>query len=473
MKPLPIVPTLPAPAADAAATATAAATERAEAVRQQILTLTGEYFSAAFGVDSPKVRAGFVPGVTPVTVSGAVLDGADLRAMVETALGMWLTTGKRAEAFEREFAAFCGLRKSLLVNSGSSANLLALSALTSRKLGGRRLTPGDEVITCACGFPTTLNPILQNGLIPVFVDVSVPTYNLDTSALTAALSPRTRAIMFAHTLGNPADMGAVMDFARKHDLYVIEDCCDALGATYAGKPVGTFGNLATASFYPAHHITTGEGGAVMTSDLRLNKIVESMRDWGRDCWCATGCDNTCNNRYGWQLGSLPAGYDHKYTYSEIGYNLKSTEIAAAVGLSQLGMAHGFIEARRRNFSGLYSALESAGMGEFFLLPEATAGSDPSWFGFPLTVREDAPFTRDEIVQRLNAAKIGTRLLFAGNLLCQPAYAHIPHRKVGDLSNADAVMRRSFWVGVHPGITDEMRGYLADTLTGAVRELARR
>ena len=317
--------------------------------------------------------------------------------------------------FEREFARRMGIRECVLTNSGSSANLLAVSALTSPKLGERRLKPGDEVITVAAGFPTTVNPLLQNGLVPVFVDVDIPTYNVDVTQLEAALSPRTRALIFAHTLGNPFDLGAVTEFARKHDLWLIEDCCDAVGATYRGQGVGTFGDLATVSFYPAHHITMGEGGAVLMQKPLLRTLVESFRDWGRDCWCNPGCDDTCGKRFGWQLGSLPCGYDHKYTYSHIGYNLKATDMQAAVGVAQLEKLDGFIDARKRNFAELREGLRE--VEEFFILPEATVGSEPSWFGFPIAVRREAPFTRNQATRFLEDRKIATRLLFAGNLTC--------------------------------------------------------
>jgi CDP-6-deoxy-D-xylo-4-hexulose-3-dehydrase len=351
------------------------------------------------------------------------------------------------------------------VNSGSSANLLALTALTSPQLGERRLRPGDEVITCASGFPTTVNPILQNQLVPVFLDVHLPTYNLDVARLEEAIGPRTRAIMLAHTLGNPFDLEAVMALARKHDLWVVEDCCDAVGARFQGRMVGTFGDLATVSFYPAHHLTMGEGGAVLTADPRLKKIVESFRDWGRDCWCEPGHDNTCRKRFDWQLGELPRGYDHKYTYSHIGYNLKATDMQAAVGLSQLEKLPGFLLRRQANFQHLLVRLQP--LRQHLILPEATRGAEPSWFGFPLTVREGASKTRDEIIRHLDGAGIGTRLLFGGNLLRQPAYLGIPHRRVGDLAQADRVMRDTFWVGVYPGLSPAALDRLANGLEGAL------
>ncbi len=386
-------------------------------VRQEILRLVEGHFHETWP-EKP-----FRPGVDPVPVSGKVFDAEDVKHLVDASLDFWLTTGRYARDFEREFAKVFGLRSALLVNSGSSANLIALTTLTSPKLGDRRLKPGDEVITVACGFPTTINPILQNGCVPVFVDVELPTYNVDVSRLEDALSPRTRAVMLAHTLGNPFNLGAVSDFCDKHDLWLIEDCCDAVGAEYDGRSVGTFGQLATTSFYPAHHITMGEGGAVLMNSPVLRKIAESFRDWGRDCWCDPGCDNTCGKRFDWQLGGLPQGYDHKYTYSHIGYNLKVTDMQAAVGVSQLSKLPRFIEARRANFAYLRSALQP--FADRLLLPEPTPNSKPSWFGFPITVRNASPVSRDQLVQALDSRRIGTRLLFGGNLLRQPAYEGHP------------------------------------------------
>ncbi len=428
--------------------------ERAEELRRQILDLVGEYCVEAFPAQT------FAPGQSAVPVSGKVFDAAELRSLVDSSLDFWLTTGRFAARFEREFARWFGLRECSLVNSGSSANLCAVSALTSPKLGDRRLIPGHEVITVAAGFPTTVNPILQNGLVPVFVDVTLPTYNVDVSQLEAALSPRTRAVFLAHTLGNPYDLAAVTEFARQHKLWLIEDCCDAVGSTYRGKQVGTFGDLATTSFYPAHHITMGEGGAVLTNHPLLRTLVESFRDWGRDCWCQPGCDNTCGKRFDWQLGGLPQGYDHKYTYSHIGYNLKLTDMQAAVGVAQLGKLDGFLAARRHNFARLSEGLRK--LEEFFILPEATAGSDPAWFGFPIAVRPDAPFSRNQVTGHLEKNKIATRLLFAGNLIRQPAYQDQPFRVVGSLKNTDFVMNQVFWIGVYPGITAEMLDYIVDT-----------
>ena len=427
----------------------------AEALRRQILELVATYAAEQW------TARPFVRGVTPVPVSGKVFDGADVQSLVDASLDFWLTTGRFAREFERRFAAWWGIGHCLLVNSGSSANLLALTALTSPHLGDRRLRPGDEVLTCAAGFPTTVAPILQNGLVPVFADAHVPSYNVDPDRLEAAVGSRTRAIMLAHTLGNPFDLDRVMALAEKHHLWVVEDCCDAVGAEYRGRKVGTFGDLATVSFYPAHHITMGEGGAVMTDDPKLKKIVESFRDWGRDCWCEPGMDNTCHKRFGWQLGDLPHGYDHKYTYSHLGYNLKLTDMQASVGLSQMEKLEGFIAQRRANFDHLRARL--APLEAFLVLPEPTPHSDPSWFGFPLTVREGAPVSRHDLIRHLESRKIGTRLLFGGNLLRQPAFLDTPRRVAGDLAASDAIMNRTFWVGVYPGLTPPMLDFIAATL----------
>src|SRR5271167_1653180 len=411
---------------------------RASELRNQILCLVEEYFQEQFP-DQP-----FVAGESVVPVSGKVLSGFDLRNLVDAGLDCWLTTGRFAKEFERRFARYFGVRGCSLVNSGSSANLVAFSALTSPKLGDRRLKPGDEVITLAAGFPTTINPIIQNQCVPVFLDISLPTYQLDAAQLEGALSERTRAIMFAHTLGNVCDLRVVVSFVKKHNLWFVEDSCDALGSTYDGQLVGTFGDLATVSFYPAHHITMGEGGAVVTNSALLQTLVESFRDWGRDCWCEPGKENTCGKRFDWQLGTLPCGYDHKYTYSHLGYNLKATDMQAALGLSQIAKLPQFIERRKRNFAYLKAALKP--LEEFLLLPEATEHSDPSWFGFPIGVKRHAPFTRDQFTRALEAQKIGTRLMFAGNLLRQPAYQGLEHRVVGELTNTDFVMDQVFWIG---------------------------
>jgi len=423
-------------------------------LRDEIGALVRQYYDVALAPQS------FAPGESHVPVSGKVFDSSELEHLVEASLDGWLTTGRFAAEFERDFAAFMGVRCASLVNSGSSANLIALSCLTSPSLGERRLRAGDEVITVAAGFPTTVNPIIQNGLVPVFVDVQLPTYDIDVTQLEAAVSERTRAIVLAHTLGNPFDLDAVMAFANTHKLWVIEDCCDAVGSTYRGRSVGTFGHLATTSFYPAHHITMGEGGCVLTQSPALKKLVESFRDWGRDCWCDPGKSNTCGCRFEWKLGDLPAGYDHKYTYSHIGYNLKATDMQAAVGVAQLKKLPGFMAARRENFAKLYTALKD--LDDIFLLPEATPFSNPSWFGFPLAVRRDAPVTRNQVVQFLESRKIATRLLFGGNLLRQPAYRDVRRRVIGELPNTDFVMNNVFWVGLYPGITEPMSDYIAET-----------
>ena len=394
-------------------------------------------------------------------VSGKVFDDDELVKLVDASLDFWLTTGRYSIEFEQRFAAWMGVKHCLLVNSGSSANLVALSTLTSPKLGDKRLKPGDEVITVAAGFPTTVNPIFQNQLVPVFLDIKLPTYDIDTNQLEEALSDRTRAIMIAHTLGNPFDLGAVMAFAEKHDLWVIEDNCDAVGSMYQGQKTGTFGHLSTVSFYPAHHMTMGEGGAVLTSDPRLKKIAESYRDWGRDCWCAPGVDNTCNKRYDWQLGDLSFGYDHKYTYSHVGFNLKLTDMQAAVGCAQLDKLPDFIAKRRENFQYLFENLQD--LQDVLILPEPNVNSEPSWFGFLLSVREDAPFTRNQLVQHLEVQRIGSRLLFGGNLVRQPAYEGLNYRVVGDLEHTDRAMRNAFWIGLFPGLTPEMLDYVVSVI----------
>ena len=416
---------------------------KADALRASVLALVRDYYKEAFPAQE------FIPGESFVPYAGRVFDAEELVHLVDSSLDFWLTTGRFAAKFEKEFARFFGRRDAILVNSGSSADLVALSTLTSSKLGERALQPGDEVITVAAGFPTTVNPIIQNGMVPVFLDVDIPTYNLDVTQLDEALSPKTRAIMVAHTLGNPFNLQAVTEFARRHNLWLVEDCCDAVGSLYDGKQVGTFGDLATVSFYPAHHMTMGEGGCVLTDKPMLRTIAESFRDWGRDCWCEPGKDNTCGKRFKWELGTLPCGYDHKYTYSHIGYNLKVTDMQAAIGVAQLQKLPGFIEARRNNFRLLKEGLRD--LEEFFILPEATPRSDPSWFGFPLGVRPGAPFTRDAVTQHLEQHRIATRLLFGGNLVRQPAYRDIKKRVIGDLPNSDFVMNHVFWIGVYPGL----------------------
>lgn len=433
----------------------------ADELRQRILSLVEEYATAQW----PETQ--FVPGESPVPVSGKVFDADEIRHLVDASLDFWLTTGRFAHEFERSLADWLGVRHAILVNSGSSANLLALTALTSETLGNRRLKPGDEVITCAAGFPTTVNPIIQNGLVPVFLDVTIPTYNMDVSRLEEAVGERTRAIMVAHTLGNPFDVDAVLEVAKRHELWIIEDTCDALGATWRARKVGTFGDLATISFYPAHHITLGEGGAVLTSDPTLKRIVESLRDWGRDCWCDTGVANTCKKRFGWQLGELPYGYDHKYIYSHIGYNMKATDMQAAIGVAQLKKLPRFIEHRRANFARLRQCLEP--LQEQLILPEATPGSEPSWFGLPLTLREPSSVSRHALIEFLDSRRIGTRLLFGGNLLRQPAYRAISHRQIGALQEADRVMRQTFWVGVFPGLTAQMLDFIVASIQEGLEE----
>jgi CDP-4-dehydro-6-deoxyglucose reductase, E1 len=437
----------------------------ADELRSHILALVEEYHAAQWPTQP------FVPGVTPIPYAGRVFDASEVVRLVDSALDFWLTSGRFAEQFEREFASWLGLRHAMLCNSGSSANLLALSALTSPKLGDRRLQPGDEVITMAAGFPTTVNPIIQCGAIPVFLDAELETYGIDVRDLGAAISSRTRVIFTAHTLGNPFDIDTVLDVARRHDLWVIEDNCDALGATYKGRLTGTFGDIATVSFYPAHHITMGEGGGVVTNHPVLKTLVESFRDWGRDCWCAPGKENTCGKRFDWQLGQLPYGYDHKNVYSHIGYNLKLTDMQAAVGLSQLRKLPSFIAARRHNWQALAEGLRP--YEEHLILPRPTPGSEPSWFGFLLTIRPEAPFARSELIQHLESRKIATRLLFGGNILRQPAYRNVRHRVVGDLTNSDLIMDQSFWIGVYPGLTADMIGYVLDSFHSFFRSLRAR
>jgi len=432
----------------------------AEEIRRSIRDSVAEYFTAAFP-EKP-----FIAGESPVSVSGKVFDHTEIQCLVDSALDFWLTTGRFAETFEREFARVMGVRHVLLCNSGSSANLLALSSLTSDRLKDRALRAGDEVLTVAAGFPTTVNPIYQNRLTPVFVDVNLGTYDASIERLAEAIGPRTRAIMMAHTLGNPFDLGAVMELAKKHQLYVIEDTCDAVGATYDGKPVGSFGDLATTSFYPAHHITMGEGGSVLTQSGILKRIIESFRDWGRDCWCTPGTDNTCGRRFDWQLGDLPYGYDHKYVYSHIGYNLKLTDMQAAVGVAQLAKLAQFIAARRANFARLFEGLKQ--FEDRFVLPVATPRSNPSWFGFALTIRPGARIDRLALTQHLESRKIGTRLLFGGNLMKQPAYSALPRRIVGSLENADVITTNTFWIGVHPGLDDSRIDYMIESIDEFVK-----
>ena len=401
-----------------------------------------------------------MPGETPVPVSGKVLDADDYRTLADAVLDGWLTAGRFTQEFERGLARYVGARGATFVNSGSSANLLALTALTSRKLGPRALKPGDEVLTVAMGFPTTVSPVVQNRLKPVMVDVEVGTYDAKPDMLREAVGPHTRAIMMAHTLGNPFDLDTVRELCEEHDLWLIEDSCDALGSTYAGQRTGSFGDTATCSFYPAHHITTGEGGAVFTKTPLVKRQVESFRDWGRDCYCETGCDNTCLKRFEWQLGNLPEGYDHKYTYSHIGYNLKATDMQAALGVSQLQKLDAFVARRKENFNYLLGRLWSV---EGLIMPRATPKSDPSWFGFPITLADSLPVDREALLRYLDTRKVGTRLMFAGNILRQPGYLDIDVRVVGNLTNTDVIMRRTFWIGVFPGLTRDMLDFAADCI----------
>ena len=418
--------------------------------------------------ENSRTASSFVAGETEIWPTGAVLDADDRVALVEAALDMRIAAGPSSREFESKIAKRLGLRKAHLVNSGSSANLLAVTALTSPQLGDRRLRPGDEVVTVAASFPTTVNPILQNGLVPVFVDVELGTYNPTAERVAAAIGPRTRAIIIAHTVGNPFPVAEIAALAKDRGLWLIEDNCDALGSTYQGRPTGSFGDLATISFYPAHHITMGEGGCVLTSNLQLARIVESLRDWGRDCWCEPGHSNTCLKRFEWTMGTLPPGYDHKYVYSHLGYNLKSTDMHAALGLTQLAKLDDFVAARRSNWRRLREGLDGVA---HLVLPEATAGSEPSWYGFIITVGPDAPFTSAELVAFLEDRKIGTRRLFAGNLTRHPAYEGRPYRVVGDLANSDIITERTFHIGVYPGLTDQMIDYVIASIRGFVQDRA--
>ena len=475
-------------------------------LRITVRNAVADYFAACH---APRWNAPFVPGETPVPVSGKVYDGEDMATVMEAVLDFWLTTGRFAAAFEKSFSEFLGTRHTSLCNSGSSANLLAISCLTSPTLKDRRLQPGDEVITLAAGFPTTVNPILQNRLIPVFMDVTIPTYNVDASQLEAALSNRTRAVFLPHTLGNPFDLDAVTTFCRKHDLWLIEDSCDALGAAYSihssafdinsklqaaqrqalsksssgpdSEPVnlnpqrpalstqpsvlspclvGSFGDIATFSFYPAHHITMGEGGAVVTNSGELKRLIESFRDWGRDCWCETGYNNTCRKRFDQQLGDLPFGYDHKYTYSHIGYNLKLTDMQAAIGVAQLKKLPNFIRMREHNFNYLLKSLDD--LGKYLIFPKTAENSKPCWFGLPITLRKDCPLSRNDVLKELDRRKIGTRLLFGGNILRQPAYRDIKYRVAGELHGTEQILKDTFWIGVYPGLTEQMLDYVGQS-----------
>ena len=414
----------------------------------------------------------FIPGETYIPPSGKVLDGDDCANMVDAALDMWLTAGRFADSFESELASIFGRKLSKLTVSGSAANLLAFSTLTSWKLKDRRILPGSEVITVAAGFPTTVAPIIQNNCVPVFVDVDLETHNVNVDALEAAITDKTRAVMIAHSLGNPFDVQRVAEICKANKLYLVEDCCDAFGATVGDKGVGTFGDLATLSFYPAHHITMGEGGAILMDNMMLARICESFRDWGRDCYCKPGQDNTCGKRFDWQLGELPYGYDHKYTYSHLGYNLKVSDMQAAVGLSQLKKLDGFVQARRDNFDGLTKRMKAAGLEDYYHLPHATPGTNPSWFGFLLTLRDGTGINRTELVRELENRKVGTRLLFGGNLVRQPAFKDVNFRVHGELTVTEKIMHDSFWIGVWPGIDDARMDYMVETLASVTKALVK-
>ena len=429
--------------------------DKSQQLRQQIAKLVDEYAAIQYAPQA------FLPGTTVVPPSGKVLGPAELKNMVEASLDGWLTTGRFNDAFEKRLAEYLGVKFLITTNSGSSANLLAFTALTSPKLGDRAIKPGDEVIGVAAGFPTTVNPILQFGAVPVFVDIELTTHNVDVSKIEAAISPKTKAIMLAHSLGNPFNIKAVKEICQRHNLWLVEDNCDALGSRYDGQLTGTFGDIGTLSFYPAHHITMGEGGAVFTNNHELKKIAESFRDWGRDCYCAPGKDNTCGKRFCWKLGNLPEGYDHKYTYSHLGYNLKITDMQAACGLAQMDRLDGFVQARKDNFAYLKNRLASC--EKFLILPEATPNGDPSWFGFLMTIRPEADIRRVDLINYLDQNKIGTRLLFAGNLTRQPYMIGRNFRISGELTHTDLVMSNSFWVGVYPGLSEEMLDFIVDKI----------
>lgn len=427
----------------------------AEKIKQEILSLVENYSKLVHA--TPK----FVPGQSSVPVSGKVFDHTEIQHIVESAMDGWFTTGRFNTKFEKEISSFIGTKKVLTVNSGSSANLLAVAALTDESWGDKAIKAGDEFITTPVSFPTTINPFLLYGLKPVFVDAHIPTYNINVDEIEKAITPKTKAIMVAHTLGNPFDIARIVAIAKKHNLWLVEDCCDALGATYQGKHVGTFGDIGTLSFYPAHHITMGEGGAVFTSNSKMATILESFRDWGRDCWCETGMDNTCGKRYKWKLGSLPEGYDHKYIYSRVGYNLKITDMQAALGLAQLKKLNSFVEKRKHNFNRLKKGLQS--LSDKIILPEATPDSDPSWFGFLITIKESAGLTRNQVIEQLAVKKIATRLLFAGDIRKQPYFKKIEYRNSGTMNNAEIILNNTFWVGVTPMINDEMVDYVIETI----------
>ncbi|WP_218000373.1 lipopolysaccharide biosynthesis protein RfbH [Sphingomonas soli] len=435
----------------------------ADPERDAIVAAARAYFES-------RPKPAFVPGETYIPPSGKVMDGNDCASLVDASLDMWLTAGRYAEQFERELAERCGRRYSKLTVSGSAANLLAFATLTSWKRGPKAIKPGDEVITVAAGFPTTITPIVQYGCVPVFVDVDIETHNVDVDLIEAAITGKTRAVMIAHSLGNPFDVVRVREICRKYDLLLVEDCCDAFGATANGQLVGTFGDIATLSFYPAHHITMGEGGAVLVDSPLLAKVCESFRDWGRDCYCAPGKDNSCNKRFGWRLGDLPKGYDHKYTYSHIGYNMKVSDMQAALGVSQLTKLDHFIARRRENFVELEKRLRAAGLDRYYHLPQATPGTDPSWFGYLMTVRDGAGFARNDVTRALEERKVGTRLLFAGNIIRQPAFRDVAYRVHGGLTNTDKLMEDAFWVGVWPGIDAARMDYMVETLADITQAL---
>ncbi|MHB8155162.1 MAG: lipopolysaccharide biosynthesis protein RfbH [Candidatus Omnitrophota bacterium] len=430
-------------------------------IKQRIFDNVKDFYRVHHRINSTKKSIEYVP------YAGRVFDEHELIALVDASLDFWLTAGRYADKFEKGLAGFLGVKYCLLTNSGSSANLLAVSALTSPLLKARQLKPGDEVITTACGFPTTLNPILQNKLVPVFVDVELGTYNIQVEKIKKAITKRTKAIFTAHTLGNPIGIDGIRKIIKKYNLWWLEDNCDALGSTYRGKYTGTFGDISTCSFFPAHHITMGEGGAVLSNSPQLRRIIMSFRDWGRDCWCNSGDDNTCKKRFSQKFGDLPYGYDHKYVYSHIGYNLKVTDMQAAIGVAQLEKLPGFIGARKNNFRFLYSVFEK--YEDYFILPRAEKYSDPSWFGFPILVKENAPFTRNDIVNYLEKNKIATRMLFGGNLTKQPAYKNVKYRISGDLRNTDLVMNNLFWIGVYPGINRLMLVYIKDIITDFINK----
>ena len=433
-------------------------------IRKKIIQLVKDHYDEEFPEEE------FTPGVSPVPVSGRSFDYKDIESLIDASLDFWLTEGRFTDLFEENFSNFLNIKHTVPVNSGSSANLLAFTALTSHKLKDRAIKKGDEIITVASGFPTTINPIIQNGCIPVFLDCELGTYNIKIDNLEDALSKKTKAVMLAHTLGNPFNLKAVTNFCKENDLFLIEDSCDALGSKYDNKFTGTFGEMGTYSFYPAHHITMGEGGAVVTKNGVINKVLESIRDWGRDCWCAPGDADTCNRRYDWELGNLPYGYDHKYIYSHIGYNLKLTDLQASVGVAQLDKAEYFIKRRKENWEQLYDGIKS--LEEFFILPQKEPNSDPSWFGFALTVKKEAPFSRPELIKFLDERKINSRFLFGGNILWQPAYQNIEHREIGSLSNSDDVALSTFWLGVFPGLSSEMINYVIESINEFVRSRIR-